>query len=111
MLAAAGQPGGGSPLDLHRLLPVPSRLLMLGSDAPESRLWLWTHWGTLQPLRHVLVLEHVADARLKRIARLAWAFWSADWTPWRAIVRLRQDWPSLMFDIRPHYDKDVRTGG
>ena len=111
VLAAAAQRGGGCPLDLHRLLPVPHRLLMLGSDAPESRLWLWTHWGTLQPLRHVRVLEHVADARLKRAARVAWAFWSADWTPWRAIVRLRQDWPSLMFDIRPHYDEDVRTGG
>ncbi len=104
VLAAADQPGGGCPLDLHRLLPIPGRLLMLGSDAPASRLWLWTHWGTLQPLRHVRVLEHVADARLKRIARVAWEFWSADWTPWPAIVRLRQDWPDLMFDVRPHYD-------
>ncbi len=104
VLAAADQPGGGCPLDLHRLLPVPSRLLLLGSDAPESRLWLWTHWGTLQPLRHVRGLEHVADARLKRAARVAWEFWSADWTPWRAILRLRQDWPGLMFDVRPHYD-------
>ena len=50
------------------------------------------------------VLGHVADAQLKRAARVAWAFWSADWTPWQAIVRLRQDWPSLMFDVRPHYD-------
>ncbi len=54
MLTAAAQPGGDCPLDLHRLLPVPPRLLMLGSDAAESRLSLWTHWGTLQPLRHVL---------------------------------------------------------
>ena len=91
VLVAAAQRGGGCPLDLHRLLPVPHRLLMLGSDVPGSRLWLWTHWGTLQPLRHVRVLEHVADARLKRAARVAWEFWSADWTPWRAIVRLRQD--------------------
>ena len=104
VLAAAALSGGVCPLDLYRLVPIPSRLLMLGSDAPESRLWLWTHWGTLQPLRHVRVLEHVADARLKRAARVAWEFWSSDWTPWRAIVRLRQDWPDLMFDIRPHYD-------
>ena len=54
MLTAAAQPGGDCPLDLHRLLPVPPRLLMLGSDAAESRLSLWTHWGMLQPLRHVL---------------------------------------------------------
>ena len=111
VLAAADQPGGGCALDLHRLLPVPQRLLLLGSDAPESRLWLWTHWGTLQPLRHVRVLEHVADARLKRVARVAWEFWSADWTPWRAILRLRQHWPGLMFDVRPHYDDGAGAGG
>ena len=104
VLTAAAQPGGGCPLDLHRLVPIPHHLLMLGSDAPASRLWLWVHWGTLQPLRHVRALEHVADARLKRVARVAWEFWSADWTPWRAIARLRQDWPDLMFDVRPHYE-------
>ena len=111
VLAAAALPGGGCPLDLHRLVPIPSRLLMLGADAPESRLWLWTHWGTLQPLRHVRVLEHVADARLKRAARVAWEFWSADWTPWRAITRLRQDWPGLMFDVRPRYENGAGAGG
>ena len=111
VLAAAAQPGGCCPLDLHRLVPIPSRLLMRGMDAPESRLWLWTQWGTLQPLRHVRVLEHVADARLKRVARVAWEFWSADWTPWRAITRLRQDWPGLMFDVRPHYDDGGGAGG
>jgi hypothetical protein len=31
---------------LHRLLPVPARLLRLGPEAPESRAWLWAHWGT-----------------------------------------------------------------
>ena len=31
-------------------------------------------------------------------------FWSADWTPWPAIARLRRDWPALRFDIRPFYD-------
>ncbi len=74
VLAAAAQPGGSRPLDLHRLLPVPRRLLMLACDAPESRPWLWTHWGTLQPLRQVRVLGHLADARLKRIAWVAWVF-------------------------------------
>lgn len=31
-------------------------------------------------------------------------FWSADWTPWRALLRLREVWPALRFDIRPSYD-------
>ena len=83
---------------------------MLGSETPESRLWLWTHWVTLQPLRHVRVLEHVADARLKRIARVAWAFWPADWTPWRAVARLRQVWSGRIFDIRPHYEDGASAG-
>ena len=32
------------------------------------------------------------------------AFWSADWTPWRAIARVRQDWPTLRLDVRPIYE-------
>lgn len=101
--AAAARSGGDCPLDLHRLVPIPNRILQLGCDAPQSRLWLWTHWGTLWPLRHVRVLDDLVDGRLKRSARVAWEFWSADWTPWQALVRLRQDWPSLMFDLRPDY--------
>jgi hypothetical protein len=46
--AAASQ---ACPLDLHRLLLVPARLLRLGSDAAETRAWLWAHWGTTQALR------------------------------------------------------------
>jgi hypothetical protein len=36
--------------------------------------------------------------------RLRLGFWSADWTPWPAVARLRRDWPALRFDIRPRYD-------
>jgi hypothetical protein len=36
--------------------------------------------------------------------RLRLGFWSADWTPWPAILRLRQDWPALRFEVRPRYD-------
>ncbi|MGI4746504.1 MAG: hypothetical protein ACRYFY_10740 [Janthinobacterium lividum] len=103
VLAAADQPGGGCPLDLHRLVPIPARILQLGDDALASRLWLWTHWGTLQPLRHVRRLDPVADRWRKRTVRVEWEFWSADWTPWRAIVQLRQDWPGLRFEVRPDY--------
>lgn len=57
VLAAAAMPGGGCPLDLHRLLAVPARLLELGADAPESERWLQTHWGPEQPLRQVVLRE------------------------------------------------------
>jgi hypothetical protein len=31
-------------------------------------------------------------------------FWSADWTPWRAIQQLRARWPALQIEVRPIYD-------
>ena len=41
------------PLDLHALVPVPPTILRRGPDDPVSRAWLWEHWGTVEPLRHV----------------------------------------------------------
>jgi hypothetical protein len=85
---------GGCPLDLHRLVPIPGAILQLGDDAPAARQWLWGHWGTTQKLRQVRVLEENGDQRLRRSARVIYAFLSADWTPWQAIIRLRRE-PSL----------------
>ena len=31
-------------------------------------------------------------------------FWSADWTPWRALTQLAAQWPTLRFAVRPSYD-------
>jgi hypothetical protein len=28
-------------------------------------------------------------------------FWSADWTPWRALAALAEHWPGLRFDAQP----------
>lgn len=93
-------------LCLHNLLPVPPRLLRLGPEAPESRAWLWDHWGTTQALRGVVELPvagrsrpRPSDPGLFRVG-----FWSADWTPWRAILALRSRWPDLSIEVRPVYD-------
>ncbi len=102
VLARWGEPGG-CPLDLHRLIPVPGAILRLGEDAPAAQHWLWAHWGTKQPLRQVQLLEEHGDRRLRRSARVVYAFVSADWTPWQAILRLRADWPQLVFDAQPRY--------
>lgn len=100
----AGWAGPGTcPLDLHRLIPIPGAILQLGEHDPASRRWLWSHWGTTSPLRQVRELEGLADKRLRRTARVIIEFFSADWTPWQAIQRLRRDWPTLVFDIRPDY--------
>ncbi len=95
---------GTCPLDLHRLIPVPNAILALGDDDPAAQAWLRTHWGTTQPLRHVRMTEENADKRLRRTGRIVIEFYSADWTPWQAILRLRRDWPKLVFAITPRYD-------
>lgn len=95
------------PLDLHRLIPLPARLLRLGPEAAATRAWLWEHWGTTQALRGVVSLPvpHRGVAR-QTDPGLWWVgFWSADWTPWRAFVQLRARWPALRFAVRPLYDE------
>ena len=91
---------------LHQLIPVPDRLLRLGPEHPESRAWLWTHWGTTQALRGVVELPVPRRGQpVRRDPGLVWlGFWSADWTPWPAILALRARWPGLSIAVRPIYD-------
>ncbi len=91
------------PLDLHQLIPVPARVLRLGPDDPASLRWLQAHWGTSQALRHVRVLDGNVDRRRRRTAVVTYAFYSADWSPWQALLQLRAEWPSLVFELRPEY--------
>jgi hypothetical protein len=102
------------PFDLHALLPVPDAILRCGPDDPAALAWLWTHWGTTQPLRHVAEAAAGAafetraseHARAGAAGEAVWVltFWSADWTPWRALARLATKWPTLRFDACPTYD-------
>lgn len=95
---------GLCPLDLHRLIPIPEHILQLGEDDPSSQEWLRTHWGTSRTPRAVRIREEGADRRLRRKAEIVYEFRSADWTPWQAILRLRRDWPKLVFVVQPRYD-------
>jgi hypothetical protein len=95
------------PFDLHALLPVPGALLRRGPDDPAALAWLWTHWGTTAALRHVsavavaFVDEPAAPVAGAAVFRVS--FWSADWSPWRALAALAAQWPALRFALRPHY--------
>lgn len=93
------------PFDLHALVPVPDAILCLGPDHPEALAWLWAHWGTTEAVRHVT--DRAGAGRNMSGAPAAGAlklrFWSADWTPWRALEKIRADWPGLWFDVRPDY--------
>jgi len=92
------------PFDLHRLLPVPARLLRLGPEHPEARAWLRAHWGTAQALRGVVALPMPARRAKTEAGLVRVGFWAADWTPWQALLALRERWPGLSFDLRPLYD-------
>ena len=48
-------------------------------------------------------MEEKCDRRLRRSARVVFAFLSADWTPWQALRQLRRDWPKLVLAVDPRY--------
>lgn len=91
------------PFDLHRLLPIPAPILQLGPEEPEAQAWLRARWGTTRALRHIRELPAVGDRRRRRMSEMRLEFWSADWSPWSALLQLRQAWPSLTFDLVPDY--------
>ena len=97
-------------LDLHALVPVPHALLRLGPDDPASDAWLWRHWGTTEPLRHVREIR-ARPGRRRGVARFRVEFFAADWTPWRALLAMRARWPSLCFEVWPDYDSDGEPRG
>ena len=96
------------PFDLHALIPVPSEILLLGPNDPAALTWLWEHWGTTDALRHVAEdnVRRPVDAGAGVGAETSFRlrFWSADWTPWRALAELASRWPTLRWHIRPTYD-------
>jgi hypothetical protein len=98
------------PFDLHALVPVPDAIMQYGPDEPAALDWLWAHWGTTQVLRHVVEDEAVVGVMAVRRpaapGEATWAltFWSADWTPWRALAEIAGRWPALRFETRPMYD-------
>jgi hypothetical protein len=103
VIAATAQ-SRACPFDLHRLVPVPAELLQLGPDHAASLAWLQTNWGTTMPLRHVQLLPGKPQTAKRKTVRRTMEFFSADWTPWAALVAIREAWPALGFAVRPDYD-------
>ena len=98
------------PFDLHALLPVPENILRRGPDDPAALAWLWEHWGTTDALRHVTAEPAAGRGppppdRRVRAGRWHITFWSADWSPWRALAAIGEGFPGLRFDLRPSYDE------
>ena len=96
----------GCPFDLNALIPVPPVLSGLPPDDPRLAAWLWRHWGTTWPLRQVAECSAKAPDQGALPAGEAFCryrFWSADWTPWRALATMRAAWPDLRFVVIVHY--------
>jgi len=94
------------PFDLHALLPVPAALLRRGPDDAAALAWLWIHWGITDALRHVTAVDtafpdEAVPPACEAVFRVT--FWSADWSPWRALAQLAAQWPALRFALRPDY--------
>ena len=90
------------PLDLNALIPVPAGLLRLGPGDPAVLAWMWENWGTTWMLR--CVEEMPAGPAVGPVpqgdAAICYRFWSADWTPWRALAAVRTRWPALTLHVR-----------
>ncbi|HVC61587.1 MAG TPA: hypothetical protein VND19_14640 [Acetobacteraceae bacterium] len=96
------------PFDLHALVPVPGEILRRGPDDAASQHWLWQHWGTTRELRHVAAEAAASqDPRRQPNANetgFRVTFWSADWSPWRALAAVGGRFPALRFELHPSYD-------
>ncbi len=107
VLARAGR-SRACPFDLHQLVPVPEAVLQLGPDHSNAVRWLWEHWGTTEMLRDVQEDRYATLGRHSVLRHdpgvLHLSFWSADWTPWRALAAVAGRWPALRFDTQPNYD-------
>ncbi len=90
------------PLDLNALVPMPDQLLRLGPEDPAVLAWLWENWGTTWMLRDVALAP---AGRAEVVAPpgqdvVSYRFWSADWTPWRALATVRTRWPALALHVK-----------
>ena len=71
------------------LFPIPKRILRKGF-AEAGQEWTWRNWGGW-PIRRVkFAMKHRRESRagLKSVA--VFRFLSEDWSPWVALVRMRE---------------------
>jgi hypothetical protein len=76
-------------------------LLTRGPEDPAVLAWLWENWGTTWMLRD-MAIEPVGRAAVllpEGHAAVSYRFWSADWTPWRALAAVRRRWPLLALTV------------
>ena len=88
------------PLDLNALIPIPRRVLHKGFGEAAQE-WIWRNWGVRWPIRRVTFAIERRDKGVKPLA--VFRFLSEDWSPWIALLRMRERWPELSFKLIPSY--------
>ena len=81
------------PFDLHALVPVPGDILRRGPDDPDvARSGSGRTGARHAELRHVTAESAAGQDRRRRRPRAGTGcqltFWSADWSPWRALAQI-----------------------
>jgi len=91
----------GVPLDLNALIPIPPSVLRKGF-VEAGHEWMWGNWGVRWPIRRVRFgIERRDTSGVKAVA--VFRFLSEDWSPWIALLRMREWWPELTFNLIPFY--------
>jgi hypothetical protein len=74
---------------------------------------MWANWGVRWPIRRVtLAIDRHRDRGVKGggVGPVAvFRFLSEDWSPWIALLRMRERWPELRFEMRAGYLEFVET--
>jgi len=93
----------GVPLDLNALIPIPRRVLRKGF-VEAGQEWMWANWGVRWPIRRVRFAMERDRRDASGVKTLAvFSFLSEDWSPWIALLRMRERWPELLFKLIPSY--------
>jgi hypothetical protein len=89
------------PLDLNALIPIPRRILRKGF-VESGQEWMWANWGVRWPIRRVtFAMERARGEGVRSVA--VFRFLSEDWSPWIALMRMRERWAELRFEMRAVY--------
>jgi hypothetical protein len=97
------------PFDLNVLIPIPRSVLRKGF-VEAGQEWMWRHWGVRWPLRRVTFAMERARADASGGERRAvFRFLTEDWSPWLALVHMRERWPELRFDMKAEYLELIET--
>ena len=74
---------------------------------------MWANWGVRWPIRRVtLAIERQRKSGVEEggvVPVAVFRFLSEDWSPWIALVRMRERWPELRFEMKAGYLESIES--